>query len=62
MNELLQIKVVWQRRFDGFFSAIAEEDRHGYIKGETMGEYFEVTVGVYPTELPVTPKEQGHGV
>lgn len=61
MTQLTSIKVAWNRRLDGKLSAIAEEDKAGYNKGDIVTVIF-CEFKVMPKELSILPKTEQHAV
>ena len=56
-----EIRVVWNRNITGGFSAFAEEEGAGYVKGELVAR-IPAKLTNMPASIRVLPKNQSHAV
>lgn len=57
------IKVTWNLRIDGRYSAIAEEEKAGYNKGEVVAIIRRISeTQMFPGSIHVLPKSARHEV
>lgn len=61
MDALIKIKVVWNSRISGGYSAYAEEPKGGYLKGEKVA-IIPCELKNFPSEISVLPKRECHAI